>query len=280
VRIELAGRWPLLRREMTVRAADEGWVVLDARRLKFACPLDLAGMVALAWTASTDGRVALVAPCDSGVASYLQRMDVLRCLPAGSVVDGLLPHGQRTDRSHVLLEVCQVSAATVEDVVVRSGRMIAAHYESGIRGALFRGVGELIDNATSHGTSPTGAFIAAQAYTGKASGRPGLEVAVCDTGVGVLAHLRRNPTYRHLPGDRSALVEALKPGVTGTADPRGYGLHDLLQVTRGTGTARLILRSGTGIANVVAHRADQVITPATSMPRVSGTWAWLRVRYP
>jgi hypothetical protein len=29
--------------------------------------------------------------------------------------------------------------------------MIAAHYDSGIRGLLFRGVGELLDNAVSHG---------------------------------------------------------------------------------------------------------------------------------
>jgi hypothetical protein len=279
MRIELAGRWPLLRRELKVRQLDEGWVVLDARRLRFACPLDLAGMVALAWIAA-DVRVALVSPCDAGVASYLQRMDVLRQLPAGCEVDGQLPDGPRTDRSHALLEVCQVSADTVESVVARSGRMIAAHYDSGVRGPLFRGVGELIDNAASHGVSPTGAFMAAQAYTGKASGRPGLEFAVCDTGIGVLAHLRRNPSYRHLPGDRSALVEALKPGVTGTTDPRGYGLHDLLQITRGSGIARLVLRSGTGIANVVAHRAGQVITPAASTPAVPGTWAWLRVRYP
>lgn len=280
MRIELAGRWPLLRRELKVRQVDEGWVVLDARRLGFACPLDLAGMVALAWTAATDVRVALIAPSDDGVASYLQRMDVLRHLPPGCEVDGWLPDGQRTDRSHVLLEVCQISANTVDSLVARSGRMIAAHYDSGVRGPLFRGVGELIDNAASHGASPNGAFMAAQAYTGRVSGRPGLEFAVCDTGIGVLAHLSRNPAYRHLSGDRSALVEALIPGVTGTDEPRGNGLPDLLEDTHGTGIARVILRSGTGIANVVANRAGQVITSATSAPRVSGTWAWLRVRYP
>jgi hypothetical protein len=280
MRIELAGRWPLLRRELTVRQVDEGWVVLDARRLRFACPLDLAGMVALAWTAATDARIALVAPCDGSVASYLQRMDVLRQLPDGCEVDGRVPDGQRTDRSQVLLEVCQVSADTVESLVGRAGRMIAAHYDSGVRGPLFRGVGELIDNAASHGASPSGAFMAAQAYSGRASGRPGLEFAVCDTGIGVLAHLRRNPAHRHLFDDRRALVEALRPGVTGTDEPRGNGLPDLLNVTNNTGIARFVLRSGTGIANVVAHRAGQVITPATSAPRVPGTWAWLRVRYP
>jgi hypothetical protein len=73
--------------------------------------------------------------------------------------------GQRTDRSDVLLEICQVSADTVECVVARSARMIAAHYVSGIRGLLFRGVGELPDNAVSHGASPCGARMAAQAYT-------------------------------------------------------------------------------------------------------------------
>lgn len=281
VRVELSGRWPLLRRQLPVWPVDEGWIVLDARRLIFACPLDLAGIVAMARVAAASGaRVGLLAPCDAGVASYLQRMDVVRQLPAGSEIDGRLPDQQRADRSRVLLEVSPVSAGTVEGIVARAGRMIAAKFESGIRGLVFTAVGELIDNAASHGASEQGAFMAAQAYTGRISGRRGLEFAVCDTGIGVLAHLRCNPAHRHLPDASSALAKALEPGVTGTGDQRGHGLADLLQVTRAGGVARLVMRSGNGIASIVVRRLDRHATHTESTPAVAGTWAWLRVRYP
>jgi hypothetical protein len=213
VRVELAGRWPLLRRQLPVRPVDEGWMVLDARRLTFACPLDLAGVVALARVAASGGaRVALVTPCDAGVASYLQRMDVVRRLPVGSEIDGRLPPERRADRSRVLVEVSQVSAGTVEEMVARAGRMITAHFESGIRGLVFTAVGELIDDAASHGASEQGAFMAAQAYTGRVSGRRGLEFAVCDTGIGVLAHLRRNPAHRPSPGCPQRVGQGVRTG--------------------------------------------------------------------
>lgn len=44
MRVELTGRQPLLRRDMRVSAAEEGQLVLDARRLIFASPLDLAAI--------------------------------------------------------------------------------------------------------------------------------------------------------------------------------------------------------------------------------------------
>lgn len=256
-------------------------MVLDARRLIFACPLDLAGILAMARVAAASGaRVGLLAPGDAGVASYLQRMDVVRQLPVGTKIDGRLPDQQRADRSRVLLEVSRVSASTVGGIVARAGQMIAARFESGIRGLVFTAVGELIDNAASHGASEQGAYMAAQAYTGRVSGGRGLEFAVCDTGIGVLAHLRRNPAYRHLPDASSALAKALQPGVTGTGDQRGHGLADLLQVTRAGGVARLVMRSGNGIASIVVRRLDRHATHTDSTPAVAGTWAWLRVRYP
>lgn len=281
MRVELAGRQPLLRRDVRVRAEKEGRLVLDARRLVFASPLDLAAIVALAHTAAAGGASAVfVLPLDADVASYLQRMDVIRRLPAGTEIQGSPPPERRTDCSRVLLEVSQLSPSTAQDLVTRLGQLAAAQFEGRVAGLVFRGAGELIDNAVSHGQSQCGAFVSAQAYTGVTSRRPGFEFAVCDTGVGVLAHLRGNPAYRDIPNAQSALDRAIRPGVTGTGELRGYGLADLLEITHGGGLGRLVLRSGNGIASVALRQEGRREVFAEASPPITGTWAWLRVRFP
>ena len=280
MRVELTGRQPLLRRDIRTCAADEGWLVLDAGRLSFASPLDLAAMVTLAHTAPEGTRVALVVPRDIRTASYLQRMDVVRRLPAGTEVDGRLPEEQRTDCSGTLLEVSPLLPSTVQDLVNRVGRLTSEHLMTGVAGLAFRGAGELIDNAASHGNSQLGAFLCAQTYTGATSGRAGFEFAVCDTGIGVLAHLRRNPAYLGVPDSRTAIAWALQRGVSGTAEQRGNGLADLLLFTHGGGVGRLVIRSGHGVASVAqrGHRRRDAYTAAATC--ITGTWAWLRVRFP
>jgi hypothetical protein len=280
MRVELTGRQPLLRRDIRTCAADEGWLVLDARRLLFACPLDLSAMVALAHTAAQDVRIALVAPEDVGAASYLQRMDVIRRLPAGAEIEGRFPAEKRTDCSRTLLEVSPLLASTVDELVSGVGRLMSEQFAAGVAGPAFRGAGELIDNAASHGQSHIGAFLCAQTYTGATSKRPGFEFAVCDTGIGVLAHLRGNPDYRHIPDSASALAHALQPGVSGTTEQRGNGLTDLLQFTKEGGVGRLVIRSGNGIASVAQRRHHRRDAYVGTTADVTGTWAWLRVRFP
>lgn len=280
MRVELTGRQPLLRRDIQTSAADEGWLVLDARRLLFASPLDLAAMVALAHTAPEGTRIALVIPRDTNATSYLQRMDVIRRLPAGITLDGHLPEEQRTDCSRTLLEVSPLLPSTAEELVNQVGRLTSEQLTAGVAGLAFRGAGELIDNASSHGHSQIGAFLCAQTYTGATSGQPGFEFAVCDTGIGVLAHLRGNPDYRDIPDSRTALAWALQRGVSGTAEQRGNGLADLLQFTHNGGVGRLVIRSGHGVTSVAqrGHHRRDTYTAATL--GITGTWAWLRVRFP
>lgn len=281
MRIELAGRQPLLRRETPVHRADrKGSLVIDTRRLLFASPLDLAAIAALTHAAAArNASVAVITPEARSVTSYLQRMDVFTHLPTGSRIEGDLPSRPRGDRSATLTEVSPVSQATVERLVHRMGQMTWAHLEPGVRGLAFQSVGELIENAVSHGESEIGAFASAQVYSGATTGRPGLEFAICDTGVGILAHLRRNPQYQRLPDAHRALECALRPGVTGTGDKRGYGLHDVFRIAR-HGRARLMLRSGDGIASVVVRQPDHGRPRyATVTDPITGTWAWLRVHF-
>ncbi|WP_158641433.1 hypothetical protein [Amycolatopsis eburnea] len=277
MRIELAGRSPLLRRLWSIEP-EAGSMVLDARRLTFASPLDLAAIVALARSAAARGdRVKLIAPRDHNVASYLERLDVISNLPPDAEVVGDLGGGPRADLADSLLEVGHLTAEHATRLVERMGRMFARHYgRLGLR--YFQGVGELIDNAVSHGVSELGAFVAAQVYTGATSGRRGIEFAVCDTGVGIRAHLRRNPANHHLADDVTALKKALRPGVTGTEETRGHGLNDLWRAAPDAGFARLLLRSGEGLASVVDHGGVRRPMCVPAGGDVAGTWAWLRVR--
>jgi hypothetical protein len=279
--IELAGRRPMLRRDARATGAGGSELVVDARKLAFASPLDVAAITALARRADARGRrVTVVMPTDINVASYLQRMDVVRQLPPSAQILGTIPAELRSDCSQVLVEVSPLSAITAQSLAERLGRLASARFAPDSAAAVFRSIGELIDNATSHGGSPLGAFLAAQAYTGATTGRPGFEFAVCDTGVGIREHLRRNPDYRKIPDAASAIACALRPGVTGTGEKRGYGLSDLLRVTSDGGTGRLVLRSEDGIASIVLRHDQQRHAITTAAPAISGTWAWLRSQFP
>ena len=280
MRVELAGRHPMLRRDVRVSTADEGRMVLDARRLLFASPLDLAAITALAH-AGADGEpgVTILLPKDPDVTSYLQRMDVLRRLPRGTEIWGSAQPEQRTDRSRVLLEVSPLSPATVEDLADRLGTLTASRLERHAARRVFQSAGELIDNAVSHGQSTLGAFVSAQTYTGATSRRPGFEIAVCDTGVGILDHLRGNSSYADIPDVLSALARAIQPGVTGTDEQRGNGLADLVKITQG-GVGRLVLRSGNGLASIALRHGQRRDAFDESSLTITGTWAWMRARFP
>ncbi|MFD4197646.1 hypothetical protein [Amycolatopsis thermoflava] len=276
MRIELVGRRPLLRRLCFVEP-EAGSLVLDARQLTFASPLDLAAMVALARAAGARGEhVQLITPRDRNVASYLERLDVISGLPPGADVVGDLPGGPRADLADRLLEVTPLRPDGANQLSERMGRMLTRHYgDLGRR--YFSGVGELIDNAISHGVSSLGAFVAAQVYTGATSGRPGIEFAVCDTGVGVRAHLGHTLADDVLVDDVAALEAALRPGVTGTREKRGHGLNDLWRAVPKGGFARLQLRSGKGLASVVGDGGSRRPACVPSDVEVAGTWAFLRV---
>jgi hypothetical protein len=279
--LRLSGRHPLLCRNLNQAPDQDGELVVDACRLAFAGPLELTATVALAHAASAKGLgTTFVTAADPDVTGYLQRMDVIRRMPADTIIDGRLPAERRADLASALLEVSQLDGGTADDLATRLGRLAAAHFSSVVAAKIFAAVGELIDNAVDHGTSPVGAFIAAQVYTGATSGRRGFEVAICDTGIGVLAHLRRNPAHAAITDAASALACALQPGVTGTTEDRGNGLSDLLTGLEFGGLARFHLRSGAGLATVTVRSRRRAERSHSTTTPVHGTWAWLRIRIP
>jgi hypothetical protein len=280
VLIDLSGRHPLLRSELSATSAIDDRLVLDARRLRFAGPQELAAIVTLASIASTDGReVVLRMPDDEDVTSYLQRMNVVELLEPIATIDGSLIAQRRMDCSSKLLEVTALSPANADSIAESLGRMGRMQLGTRTATAAFHGIAELIDNAVTHGRGSSGAFVTAQAYSGLTSKRPGLEFAVCDTGIGVMPHLRQNPSNANIVDGETALRRALTAGVTGTQQTRGYGLSDLLDATKRGGVGRLVLRSGSAIASVVV-RQKRIITCRTVAVPIKGVWAWLRVRVP
>ena len=279
--LQLAGRHPLLRNDLPASGLAHTGLVIDARRLRFASPLDLAGIAALAHARAGDGHdVELFLPVDADVTSYAQRMDLIDRLPLDVRITGALPLDDRVDRHSELLEISTLTPQTADALSERIGRLAVAGLGPRVGIQVAMSIGELIDNAVSHGKGQPGAFIAAQVYTGKTTGYRRLEVAVCDSGVGVLDHLRRNPKYADTADSAQALRQALKRGVTGTGEVRGHGLPDLLAQAGLNGPARLVLRSGDGLLRVGRLRTDaSSVRAQTSSTWVQGTWTWLRVSF-
>jgi hypothetical protein len=258
-------------------------LLIDATRVGFVCPLDLAGMLAIAhWAWASQMPVTLLLPREEGAVSYFQRMDVLRRMPPRTKIVGRIPLETRTDLRHRLLEAAPLNKDTADDLAEKVGNLVTAHYPDTAGPVVARACNELLDNAVDHGASPEGAFLAAQAYTGATTGHPRLELAVCDTGIGVLQHLRQNPKHQHLVTDERALAKALRDGVTGTADKRGNGLGDLIKHGRRHGPIRFHMRSGRGELTVTATHASgsQTIAPRSRVDQTPGTWAWLSHELP
>ena len=254
-------------------------LTIDATKLTWACPLDLAGIVATAhWAAGCAMPVTLKMPADGPTASHLQRMDVLRLMPPRTQIAGRVQLDAQFEHQPRRLEVTPLNPANASDVAERLGHLITASYaEHSISAGrvLFRACGELITNAVEHGVGKPGAFLAAQAHVGSPSERPRLEFAVCDTGIGILQHLRQNPRLAYLHRDEIAISKAMEAGVSGVGDDRGNGLSDLIEHTRVHGEIDFQIRSGQGEVRVKGSPAAHSEEPRHRPDQTSGTWAWL-----
>lgn len=101
-------------------------------------------------------------------------------------------------------------------------------------------LGEMADNATLHAQSQTGAVVGYQVIDGAAV------CCVADVGIGVLASLRENETYRNLRTHAEALRTALQDGATRyTSGEGGFGFRRVFKALAAMwGTLRF--RSGQG----------------------------------
>src|SRR2546423_301324 len=135
-------------------------------------------------------------------------------------------------------------------------------------------ISELIDNAATHGRSGVGTLVCAQRYTGATSHLPpGIWVGIADAGVGVPAHLRRNPKYRDIAEDEQLIRLAKEPGVTGTADQRGWGLPEAFDDATEVGPSRVVIRSAHGEGAFLLRQGQAVAARYRQLiPALPGTW--------
>jgi hypothetical protein len=116
-----------------------------------------------------------------------------------------------------------------------------------LAGGLAGAVIEMVDNVWQHSDTPSPGLLAYQVR------RRRFGFCVADTGVGVLASLRRNPRHRQLSSSMEAIRSAIEPGVSRSRDGGGMGFPSLLHALADLwGTARI--RSGE--AGLVIDRTE------------------------
>lgn len=123
--------------------------------------------------------------------------------------------------------------------------------------------------------------MAVQLHTGRTTGSARLEFAVCDTGIGIMNHLRQNPHYDYLVRDELAIAKAMEAGVSGVAaGQRGNGLSDAISDTRKFGRVEFQIRSGRGEVRVAGTPDSHETFASHRVDQTSGTWAWLTHHLP
>ncbi|MET7281870.1 hypothetical protein ABZS29_26790 [Kribbella sp. NPDC005582] len=279
----LNGDQPLMTAVIPTFASGTDALLIDAARMGFVSPLDVAGILAIAHQAASMGLpVTFTIPVDANVAAYLQRMDVLRGLPLKTRLIGRVASADRNVRRR-LLEATPLDQDNAASVCERLGNLVMDYYgnmSAAAGTAVWQACGELVSNAVEHGSSPLGSFVAAQAYSGATTGVARFEFAVCDTGIGVLQHLRSNPHWAFLASDEPALKQAMMAGVSGTREERGHGLSDVIAGTQKHGTIRFEMRSGAGQIEVIGARDGAKTVASPRNDRTNGTWAWLQHEMP
>jgi hypothetical protein len=220
----------------------------DLRTLTFVTPFDLVGLAVLIGAAPARLPLAIAPPTDPNVCAYLQRMDLFARLGTRiSVVPGLPEEGPR-EANRALIELHRLEHPDeIDDLSREFWPRLRSRLPQELCTNLFQILGELVDNAATHGASPVGTYIAAQYYSGATSGMPeGMWIGVADAGIGIRRHLAGNPRYREVPSDVAAIRLAVQKWVTGTPDRRGWGLVQVLEAAGESAPGMVVIRSGTG----------------------------------
>jgi len=280
VRILAHGRNPFFKTHLSVDDDGSTDLCLDGRRLTWVGPLELTGMAALAGPARVEGReVLFLEPTNSRVAEYLKTADPVGLIwGSAPSSDDARPADGTPGRPTVLLPLTRIQDADQAEVLAeRITPLARPQVGAEVARALFMSLGELLDNSCSHAGSAAGVYVAAQVYAGAAGDRRGIELAVADAGIGILAHLRRNPGFGHLSSATAAIRSALKPGATGTTDRRGYGFSDMLDEVARAGPGKMVIRSGDGLARITVRGSQRKERFSAGSPAVPGTWVWVRI---
>lgn len=245
--IVLGGRAPLLVSN-PVPWPLKADTTFDLAGLSFVTPFDLIGLAVLVGAARTEAELTVAPPVDPNVCAYLQRMDLFTVLGGRIRVHPDLPEEGPREPNRALIELHRLEHPDdIDDLSREFWPRLRSRLPQEVCANLFEILGELVDNAATHGASPVGSFIAAQYYSGATSSMPeGMWIGVGDAGIGIRSHLAGNPRHRGLPSDVAAIRLAVQKWVTGTADRRGWGLVKVLEAAGESAPGIVVIRSGRG----------------------------------
>lgn len=235
-------------------------VLLDARHVRWADPYGMIGLLALGRTLARDGGAPLLQlPESAEVVSYLARMAFLERAAELYELHGAPRTRRPGSGSNVLLEITPIRShhdvhGVIDHLQERASAILAERlgYSKGDAGMFSMVLSEVCQNIIEHAES--GGWVGIQTYNwARRLGRPVVQIAVMDLGIGFRGSLAREHAARF--GDRwsdaTALEAAFIHGVTRFRDPgRGQGLK---QIRRSVGRwgGKIAIRSGTArIADV------------------------------
>jgi hypothetical protein len=276
MRIVLSGQAPLAlgRAGPAGALADRETLILDLSPLKFATPLDVAGITLLANTLAPR-RTLVILPRDAFVSTYLQRIGALDALDPSVIVTRQRAANPEYEFRQPSIRLRRLLHPDdwddiAGDVLPDLRRHLSPQLATNVVDIL----GELADNAGSHGYSTAGYYVVGQYYTGAESGMPpGMWVAVVDAGRGIRDHLSGNVRYRDAGvSDLQALRLAARAGVSGVDDARGYGLADVRRMAGEVAPGRVIIRTGQGVAFFAASPKGRTARYVRVVREVPGTW--------
>jgi hypothetical protein len=268
----LSGRGPIIQAGLSRPfRAGEG-LLLDLSTLEFATPLDVAGAAMLSNLAT--GDVTIVLPSQPRVGNYLAAMGFLDAVPPTAEIVGRRPGHRGVPAPSI--PILKFSHPDEWDDLANRNILRYLQMHLGPAGAanVVEIIGELADNAGTHGASTAGYYVAGQFYTGRTSRMPkGMWIAVVDAGIGIRRHLAASGLHPVIASDAEAIQLAARPGITGTMPPRGYGLVDVRRFARRLGPGRVVIRSGDG-AGLFALRppAGRTAWYRTLVRGIPGTW--------
>jgi hypothetical protein len=272
--IELTGRCPLLSSAQLPTTWNPD--LFDLSKLEWITPFEVASIAAV-WSrlVATGSVPAVRLPHDAMVRSYLVDIGLSEVIP-GRWGDGGGYSGEPPWLPLTRLE----SGNDWDDIVQDLWPDVAGLFaDPDLTRNTMDLLGELIDNAVTHGHSNAGTYVCAQRYTGATSNLPqGIWIGVADSGVGIPRHLRRNPKYADIEDDRQLIRLARQPWVTGTRDRRGWGLVEVFESATEAGPARIVMRSGHAQGEFRLQSGIRVSARYRSLsPSVPGTWIHVRL---
>jgi anti-sigma regulatory factor (Ser/Thr protein kinase) len=223
---------------------------LNLDGISLITPSGFVRLAAVCFALSKNDKRLKIILKDKNVLSYAVRNGFTKTIAPVADMDPPLPRIAQlfyetfAGKNGHLIEITKITSPNnILEVLMKIQTALSKelHYSSTDSHPIIAAVSEACQNTFHHNQAVCG-FIAMQIYQQKKGSL--LEVAISDYGDGLRATLTRNPIHQHIKSDHTAIIEAIKEGVSEFSDSlRGVGLYQLLKIIEEHGHS-LNIRSG------------------------------------